>query len=152
MSTNTTMIWCPQRRDMSHCKCLPMKEFAPECKYKMIISLGCPYIEWYPWKYLTWQSPVYLAQGDRRGRSKERENPDRLHCCRRFKCSTIVSLQLTLNIHRLILTYLDQWLDPLFVKCLHQHIFQNIEICPQKMYMNLNNLLLRYEILAFFHL
>ena len=37
--TNTTMIWCPQRRGMCHCKFSPMKEYAPEYKHENIICI-----------------------------------------------------------------------------------------------------------------
>ena len=80
ISKHTTMIWCPRR-------CSPMilgmKEFSPECKYKVRITLRC---SCYCRKLC--MCMVYLAQWDRWDQRKERENPNGLDLL--LKATTIV--------------------------------------------------------------
>ena len=101
--TNTTLSWSSQRRGIRYCKCSPMREFAPAWKYRIMIILGCSrYCKgckgenlklWKHWQPLRvfidrpLKSLAYLAQWERWGRSKKRENQEHFL----LKAQTIVS-------------------------------------------------------------
>ena len=97
------MLTSSRRRGIRYCKCSPMREFAPAWKYRIMIILGCSrYCKgckgenlklWKHWQPLRvfidrpLKSLAYLAQWERWGRSKKRENQEHFL----LKAQTIVS-------------------------------------------------------------